>query len=52
MVGKEIWVWNKMPEYKRIGEPSKMHIIGKIVPDFRNPKYYTFQIEQMIPCED
>jgi single-stranded-DNA-specific exonuclease len=50
MVGKEIWVWNKMNEYKRLGSPNKVHLIGKLVPDFRNPKYYTFSVEQIIPA--
>ncbi len=50
MVGKELWIWNKMNEYKRMGCPNKVHLIGKLVPDFRNPKYYTFNVEQIIPA--
>lgn len=50
MVGKELWAWNKMPMYDRIGKPNKVNIIGKIVPDFRNPKYYTFDIINILPA--
>lgn len=50
MVGKEIWLWNKMNDYKSIGEPNKVHLLGKIIPDFRNPKFYTFDIIEIIPA--
>ena len=50
LVGKELWIWNKMPAYKEIGEPKKVNWIGKIVPDFRNPKYYSFEVETIIPA--
>ena len=50
IVGKELWAWNKMPDYKRMGEPKKVHILGKLVPDFRNPKYYTFDVQTIIPA--
>lgn len=50
IVGKEIWAWNKMGEYKRLGEPSKVHLIGRLEPDFRNPKFYTFSIDAIIPA--
>lgn len=50
MVGKEIWVWNKMPDYKRLGEPKKVHLLGKIIPDFRNPRFYTFDVQSIIPA--
>ena len=50
LVGKELWIWNKMPAYKEIGEPKKVNLIGKIVPDFRNPKYYSFEVETIIPA--
>lgn len=50
MVGKEIWVWNKMPDYKRLGEPKKVHLLGKIIPDFRNPRFYTFDVQNIIPA--
>ena len=50
MVGKELWVWNKMNEYKKLGEPKKVHLIGKLTPDFRNPKFYTFDVETIIPA--
>lgn len=50
MVGKELWIWNKMNEYKNLGSPNKVHLIGKLVPDFRNPKFYTFSVEQIIPA--
>lgn len=49
MVGKELWIWNKMNEYKQLGEPKKVHLIGKLVPDFRNPKFYTFDVQTIIP---
>ena len=49
-VGKEIWVWNKMPDYKRLGEPKKVHLLGKIIPDFRNPRFYTFDVINIIPA--
>lgn len=49
-VGKELWIWNKMPDYKRLGEPKKVHLLGKIVPDFRNPKFYTFDVVSIIPA--
>lgn len=50
IVGKELWIWNKMPDYKRLGEPKKVHLLGKIVPDFRNPKFYTFDVTNIIPA--
>lgn len=50
IVGKEIWVWNKMPDYKRLGEPKKVHLLGKIIPDFRNPRFYTFDVMNIIPA--
>lgn len=50
MVGKELWAWNKMPMYEKIGKPNKVHILGKIVPDFRSPKFYTFDIIDIIPA--
>lgn len=50
VVGKELWVWNKMPDYKRLGEPKKVHLLGKIIPDFRNPKFYTFDVTNIIPA--
>lgn len=50
MVGKEIWIWNKMPDYKRLGEPKKVHLLGKIIPDFRNPRFYTFDVQSIIPA--
>lgn len=50
MVGKELWLWNRMPEYKAIGEPNKVHLIGKLVPDFRNPRFYTFDVETIVPA--
>ena len=50
LVGKELWIWNKMPAYKEIGEPKKVNINRKIVPDFRNPKYYSFEVETIIPA--
>lgn len=50
LVGKELWIWNKMPDYKRLGEPKKVHLLGKIVPDFRNPKFYTFDVTNIIPA--
>lgn len=50
LIGKEIWAWNKMNEYKDIGEPKKIHLIGKLEPDFRNPKFYTFNIQTIIPA--
>lgn len=50
LIGKELWIWNKMPAYKEIGEPKKVNLIGKIVPDFRNPKYYSFEVETIIPA--
>lgn len=50
IVGKEIWAWNKMGEYKRLGEPSKVHLIGRLEPDFRNPKFYTFSIDSIVPA--
>ena len=50
IIGKEIWAWNKMNEYKEIGEPKKVHLIGKLEPDFRNPKFYTFNIQIIIPA--
>lgn len=50
MTGKELWAWNKMPMYDRIGKPKKVHIIGKVVPDFRNPRFYTFDILNIIPA--
>ena len=50
LIGKEIWAWNKMNEYKDIGEPKKIHLIGKLEPDFRNPKFYTFSIQTIIPA--
>ena len=50
LVGKEIWIWNKMNEYKNLGEPKKVHLIGSLVPDFRNPKYYTFDVQSIIPA--
>ena len=49
-VGKELWAWNKMPMYERIGKPKKVNVIGKIVPDFRNPKFYTFDVVNIIPA--
>ena len=49
-VGKEIWIWNKMPDYKRLGEPKKVHLLGKIIPDFRNPRFYTFDVINIIPA--
>lgn len=49
VVGKELWIWNKMPEYKRMGEPKKVHLLGKLVPDFRNPKFYTFDVQTIVP---
>lgn len=49
-VGKEIWVWNKMPDYQRLGEPKKVHLLGKIIPDFRNPRFYTFDVTNIIPA--
>ena len=39
-----------MNEYKDIGEPKKIHLIGKLEPDFRNPKFYTFSIQTIIPA--
>lgn len=50
LVGKELWIWNKMNEYKKIGEPKRVHLIGKLVPDFRNPKFYTFDVQSIIPA--
>ena len=50
MVGKELWLWNKMNDYQSIGRPEKVHLIGKLVPDFRNPKYYTFDVETILPA--
>lgn len=50
LVGKELWAWNKMPMYDRIGRPKKVNIIGKIVPDFRNARFYTFDILNIIPA--
>lgn len=50
LVGKELWIWNKMPDYKRLGEPKKVHLLGKIIPDFRNPKFYTFDVTNIIPA--
>ena len=50
LIGKELWAWNKMPMYDRIGRPKKVNVIGKIVPDFRNPKYYTFDILNIVPA--
>ena len=50
VVGKELWIWNKMPDYKRLGEPKKVHLLGKIVPDFRNPRFYTFDVTNIIPA--
>lgn len=50
MVGKELWIWNKMNEYKQLGEPKKVHLIGSLIPDFRNPKYYTFDVQSIIPA--
>lgn len=50
LVGKELWAWNKMPMYDRIGRPNKVNVIGKIVPDFRNPRYYTFDVIDIIPA--
>lgn len=49
MIGKELWIWNKMNEYKQLGEPKKVHLIGNLVPDFRNPKFYTFDVQTIIP---
>ena len=49
-VGKELWMWNRMNDYKLIGEPNKVHLLGKIIPDFRNPKYYTFDVIEIIPA--
>lgn len=49
LVGKELWIWNRMPEYKRMGEPKKVHLLGKLIPDFRNPKFYTFDVQTIIP---
>ena len=49
LVGKELWAWNKMPMYERIGKPNKVNIIGKIVPDFRNPRFYTFDVIEILP---
>lgn len=49
-VGKEIWIWNKMPDYQRLGEPKKVHLLGKIIPDFRNPRFYTFDVTNIIPA--
>ena len=39
-----------MEEYKRIGEPKKVHLIGNLEPDFRNPKFYTFSVQTIIPA--
>lgn len=50
IVGKEIWVWNKMPEYIRLGEPKKVHLLGKLIPDFRNPKFYVLDVQSIIPA--
>lgn len=50
LVGKELWAWNKMPMYDRLGRPNKVNVIGKIVPDFRNPRYYTFDVIDIIPA--
>lgn len=50
MVGKELWIWNRMNEYKQLGEPKKVHLIGSLVPDFRNPKFYTFDVQTIIPA--
>lgn len=50
MVGKELWIWNKMNEYKALGEPKKVHLIGSLTPDFRNPKFYTFDVQSIIPA--
>ena len=50
LVGKELWAWNKMPMYERIGKPKKVNVIGKIVPDFRNPRFYTFDVVNIIPA--
>lgn len=50
LIGKELWIWNRMNEYKKLGEPKKVHLIGKLVPDFRNPKFYTFDVETIIPA--
>lgn len=50
LVGKELWIWNKMNDYKELGEPKKVNLIGKLVPDFRNPKFYTFEVEVIIPA--
>lgn len=50
LVGKEIWIWNKMNEYKTLGEPNKIHLVGKLVPDFRNPRFYTFDVQNIIPA--
>lgn len=50
IVGKELWIWNRMNDYKEIGEPKKVDLIGKIVPDFRNPKFFTFEVETILPA--
>ena len=39
-----------MPDYKRLGEPKKVHLLGKIIPDFRNPRFYTFDVINIIPA--
>lgn len=51
VVGKEIWIWNRMPEYVRMGEPKKVHLLGKLIPDFRNPKFYVLDVQSIIPAE-
>lgn len=50
MVGKEFWAWGFAPRYEAIGSPKKVNVIGQVVPDFRNPKYYTLQIIDMVPA--
>lgn len=50
MVGKEFWAWGYTPRYEEMGSPKKVNLIGQVVPDFRNPKYYTLQIIDMVPA--
>ena len=50
MVGKEFWAWGYTPKYEALGSPKKVNVIGQVVQDFRNPKYYTLQIIDMVPA--
>lgn len=50
LIGKELWAWNFGKRYEDLGSPSNVKVIGQVVPDFRNPRYYTLQILDIIPA--